>query len=355
MGEVPNLYSSEEKAELMDMVQRAVEATSASTAAGSAAKPIPDLSPLALYSLFVKRCRANLHVVIAFSPIGDAFRNRLRQFPALINCCTIDWFQSWPEDALERVGRKSLAQIEMPDQTREDTVNIFKYFHTSISALSDKFLTNLGRRTYVTPTSYLELIGSFQRLITKKQDEILRAKMRYVNGLDKLEFASTQVADMQKKLEQLQPQLVEASKENEILLNVIATESVSVEEQRVKVKAEEELVNHKADASKALSEECRADLAEAQPALEAALAALDTLKPSDITIVKSMQNPPPGVKLVMEGVCVMRDIKPDKVNDPSGSGKKINDYWGPSKKLLGEMNFLVSLKEYDKDNIPPLT
>lgn len=28
------------------------------------------------------------------------------------------------------------------------------------------------------------------------------------------------------------------------------------------------------------------------------------------------------------------------------------DYWGPSKKLLGDLNFLRDLKEYDKDNIP---
>lgn len=84
-GEVPNLYSSEEKAELMDIIQ-------SSLAASGGHKSI-DLSPLALYALFVDRCREKLHVVMAFSPIGEAFRNRLRQFPALINCCTIDWFQ----------------------------------------------------------------------------------------------------------------------------------------------------------------------------------------------------------------------------------------------------------------------
>ena len=82
------------------------------------------------------------------------------------------------------------------------------------------------------------------------------------------------------------------------------------------------------------------------------MAALNTLKPADITIVKTMKNPPAGVKLVMSAVCVMRDIKPDRVNDPSGSGKKIEDYWGPSKRLLGDMKFLENLKEYDKDNIP---
>ena len=52
-----------------------------------------DFSPLALFNLFVNRCKENLHVILAMSPIGDAFRNRLRKFPSLINCCTIDWFQ----------------------------------------------------------------------------------------------------------------------------------------------------------------------------------------------------------------------------------------------------------------------
>lgn len=65
-----------------------------------------------------------------------------------------------------------------------------------------------------------------------------------------------------------------------------------------------------------------------------------------------MKSPPAGVKLVMAAVCVMRDIKPEKINDPSGSGQKILDYWGPSKKLLGDMNFLNTLREYDRDNIP---
>lgn len=65
-----------------------------------------------------------------------------------------------------------------------------------------------------------------------------------------------------------------------------------------------------------------------------------------------MKNPPAGVKLVMAAVCVMKDVKPDKINDPSGTGGKILDYWGPSKKILGDMNFLNQLKEYDKDNIP---
>lgn len=69
--------------------------------------------------------------------------------------------------------------------------------------------------------------------------------------------------------------------------------------------------------------------------------------------MKTMKSPPGGVKLVMEAVCVLKGIKPDRIPDPSGSGKKIEDYWGPSKKMLGDMKFLESLTTFDKDNISP--
>lgn len=38
--------------------------------------------------------------------------------------------------------------------------------------------------------------------------------------------------------------------------------------------------------------------------------------------------------------------------DPSGTGGKISDYWPPSKKMLGDMKFLQSLKDFDRDNVP---
>lgn len=64
-----------------------------------------------------------------------------------------------------------------------------------------------------------------------------------------------------------------------------------------------------------------------------------------------MKSPPNAVKLVMAAICVMIDMKPDRINDPTGSGMMMNDYWGPSKRLLSDMTFLEKLKNYDKDNI----
>ena len=40
---------------------------------------------------------------------GEAFRNRVRNFPALVNCTSIDWFSEWPKDVLESVAKRFLS------------------------------------------------------------------------------------------------------------------------------------------------------------------------------------------------------------------------------------------------------
>ncbi|XP_044073688.1 dynein axonemal heavy chain 7 isoform X2 [Siniperca chuatsi] len=343
-GEVPNLFAVDEKQEICEQMRVLDRQRDRDKQT--------DGGPLSLFNMFVERCRTQLHVVLAMSPIGDAFRNRLRRFPALINCCTINWFQTWPEDALQAVACRFLEDIEMTDESREGCINMCKSFHTSTIELSVRFLAELQRHNYVTPTSYLELISTFKALLKTKRAEVMTLKCRYEVGLEKLESAADQVATMQVELEALQPQLRVASKKVDEMMVVIEHESVEVAETEKVVKVDEAVANEQAMAAKAIKDECDTDLAVAMPILESALAALNTLTTQDITVVKSMKSPPPAVKLVMEAICILKGIKPDRVPDPSGSGKKVEDFWGPAKKLLGDMRFLQSLHEYDKDNIP---
>ena len=86
------------------------------------------------------------------------------------------------------------------------------------------------------------------------------------------------------------------------------------------------------------------------PILNSAIAALDTLKPADINYVKGLKNPPAAIKLVMEAVCVVLEVKPNRSKD--GDNREIVDYWKQSLGLLNDKNFLETLKNYDKDNIP---
>ncbi len=94
---------------------------------------------------------------------------------------------------------------------------------------------------------------------------------------------------MQQELRELQPQLVETSKETEQLMVKIEKDTVEAEAKKEVVAADEAVANKAAAKAKGIKDECESDLAEALPALEAAIAALNTLTPKDITLVKSMK------------------------------------------------------------------
>jgi dynein heavy chain len=130
----------------------------------------------------------------------------------------------------------------------------------------------------------------------------------------------------------------------------IERDTAEAEKKKEVVGADEAAANEAAAASQAIRDDCESDLAEAVPALESALLALDTLKPADITVVKSMKNPPAAIKLVLEAVCVLKGLKADR--RPDAMGRMVDDYWGASQKMLGDMKFLESLRSFDKDNIP---
>lgn len=113
------------------------------------------------------------------------------------------------------------------------------------------------------------------------------------------------------------------------------------------------MANDKAAAAQRMKDECEMDLANAVPALESAISALNTLKQPDITFIKSMKNPPAGIKLVMAAVCVMMGIKPRRKVQNSALGKYTYDYWPAAQKMLSDLKFLDKLKAYDRDNIQP--
>eukprot|EP00965_Chrysotila_dentata_P051494 1708043-Pleurochrysis_carterae.AAC.3 len=106
-GEVPNLFASDEVSQICEGLQGKAKEVG-----------LQETTPAAMWRLFVQMCRSNLHVVLCMSPIGDAFRTRLRKFPSLVNCCTIDWFTEWPRDALLTVARSFMADVTLEDQVR---------------------------------------------------------------------------------------------------------------------------------------------------------------------------------------------------------------------------------------------
>ena len=81
--------------------------------------------------------RRNLHVVLCFSPVGDKFRIRARQFPALVNCTAFDWFHGWPHEALVSVAQRFLVDIpDIDEPVRELIAYHIAFVHTEVTAAS---------------------------------------------------------------------------------------------------------------------------------------------------------------------------------------------------------------------------
>ena len=67
-----------------------------------------------------------------------------------------------------------------------EQVEMCQHIQASVSRASERFIAELSRHNYVTPTSYLELLGIFQKLISMKKSELNNSRKRTKTGLDKV-------------------------------------------------------------------------------------------------------------------------------------------------------------------------
>ncbi|KAL1763685.1 dynein heavy chain 1, axonemal, partial [Sigmodon hispidus] len=301
-GDIPNLYSADEQDQIVNTMRPYIQEQGLQPTKAN------------LMAAYTGRVRNNIHMVLCMSPIGEVFRAHLRQSPSLVNCCTIDWFNEWPAEALQSVATMFLNEIpelEASHEVIQGLIQVCVYIHQSVAKKCIDYLAELARHNYVTPKSYLELLNIFSILIGQKKMELKTAKNHMKSGLDKVDTA---IAEETRKL----------------------------------VQAEEIKANEKASKAQAIADAAQKDLDEALPALDAALASLRNLNKNDVTEVCAMQRPPPGVKLVIEAVCIMKGIKPKKVPGEK-PGSKVDDYWEPGKGLLQDRGcFLESLFKFDK-------
>ena len=339
-GEVPNLFAPDETEGIIGELKPQCKELGITSATG-------------IFGWFVERVKRNLHIVLCMSPVGEGLRTRLRQFPSLINCCTIDWFHGWPPDALDAVAGNFLGQMAMPGMD-DDLINrltrVCVHIQQTVIDATARYKAEMRRITYVTPPLYLRLLGTFKSVMGAKRAEVSAFKRRYDVGLEKLLNTAEQVQTMQIELEALKPQLIVKSAEADEMMIVIQRDQAQADKTKAIVQKEEAECKVQADEAGELKASCEADLAEAMPALNNALKALKGLSKNDIIELKAMKSPPNGVKLTMETVCILKGIKPSKVPAPDGKGK-VDDYWEPSKKMMGDQGFLNSLFDFDKDNI----
>ncbi|CAG9460199.1 unnamed protein product [Pedinophyceae sp. YPF-701] len=461
-GEVPNVFSTEERSTVLERMRESLQeaaARAAGTAVGTSGftelVEMETYSTSELWSKFVSRVKRYLHVVLSLNTIEASFRERLRQFPSLVNCSNIDWYGDWPVEALRSVAKHRLetrlpaefrtakvpvrelierlnslyiargspkraatptakvppstppegaakdaagdagaepaaeAELEASSDAEGDevaeapapaeldadaggvgeeegrvspprtkkvdvsaaVVEVVTQMHTYMHEKASALRYETGRWTYVMPRHFINLLDAFGALLLKRKEELSTQRQRYTSGLQHLEDAKGAVISMHGELSKLKPKLERATQEVAAIMEKLEEDRKKVEENHAMVDKEVDRANDMARAAEDIRAECEERLAEAMPAMEAAIAALNTIKPADMRVVQTFKNPPMPIKLVLEAVLVLLDVPPIVVPDPTEYGKKIVDYWTPSLRMLQDVHLIDKLKNYDKDNI----
>ena len=184
-GDVTGIYQDKDMDEIMQACK------------GECLKRNIQPNKMNIFSQYLLRVKQNIHLVIAMSPLSTMFQVRLRMFPSLVNCCTLDWFTEWPEEALYGVGIGQLSEfaesVGIDQELLPKLVDCFKYMHKSVEKISIQYKNELRRINFVTPTSYLELLTMFKQVMSEKRTALKNSIIRLKTGLDRLIQANIEV------------------------------------------------------------------------------------------------------------------------------------------------------------------
>ncbi|OMJ79537.1 hypothetical protein SteCoe_20429 [Stentor coeruleus] len=338
-GQAPNLFSSDE-------VQGVLEALRMN-------KLYSTLSDQQRLEIFISNVKKNLHIVLCMFPQGELMRTRLRQFPSLVNCCTIDWFTEWPEQALAKVAEYFIREesfIESEEKIQA-AIKICVNFHLTVRDLSLNYLQEYKRYNYVTPTHYLLLLKNLKGLYQFKEATTVKLTKKYSTGVHQLDQTQITVHQLKEDLTALKPILEQKTILAEETLKKIQEENIEADKTRNLVASEQAACEIQAALANRIKKECEDALAKILPELEAAIKALDTIKKEDIDLVKTMHNPPEAVRLTLEAVAIMNKQKPVRQKDPDNPGVTKIDYYESGKKLLYINKFIEKLKKFDRNSL----
>lgn len=161
-------------------------------------------------------------------------------------------------------------------------------------------------------------------------------------GLKKLIEAAEAVSVLEKELAVKEKELAIASKKADEVLKEVTTKAqaaAKVKEQVQKVKDKAQAIVDAIAKDKNIAE---AKLEKARPALEAAEAALNTIKPADIATVRKLGKPPHLIMRIMDAVLLLFQHRLDTVvQDPERACCKPS--WSESLKVSNYIVLTVAL------------
>eukprot|EP00831_Metopus_contortus_P058317 TRINITY_DN5048_c0_g1_i1.p1 TRINITY_DN5048_c0_g1~~TRINITY_DN5048_c0_g1_i1.p1 ORF type:complete len:850 (+),score=167.87 TRINITY_DN5048_c0_g1_i1:122-2671(+) len=306
--------------------------------------------------------RKNIHIILAMSPVGEAFRTRLRQFPSLVNCCTIDWFTEWPNEALTGVARGAMSESDLNlGSALESVVDMFKLIHRSVEEKATAYYDQLRRKVYLTPTSYLGVLNLYKYVLNEQRNILNNEITRKDNGVKKLEEANKAVQKLQEELIEKQPQLEKTQEQLVEKTKVLALEYEQAEETRKTMAVQEAEAKEMEENATKLSNEAEAEVKKIEPELRRATSQLKELKDSDFVELRTTKIMSDTMKSVFEAMLYLwgqgfsKPKDPDQAKtDPRGILAAIKivfqDPKGLKAQLVDAKGFLKNISEEEIEN-----
>ncbi|KAJ1633354.1 dynein heavy chain and region D6 of dynein motor-domain-containing protein [Pavlovales sp. CCMP2436] len=344
-GEVPNLFARDEYDAIIGEVGVPYSAIFKNS------EPTKE----DLWAFFIDRVRANLHLVLCFSPVGVKFRDRAMAFPGLINNCTIDWFLPWPEAALGEVAARMVLankDLRCDEPTKHKLISQMAATHKQVADSTTEYFEQFRRNAYVTPKSYLSFMEAYADVYLKKVQHIEVLASSINTGLSKLVEAGEDVAKMKIELKEKEKGLVIAQEKSAVLLQEITTSTARAEKKKAEVQGVKDQLAGDADVIGSQKEAVERDLEAAQPALDAAQNALSSINSKDIGLLKQLKNPPEIIKRIFDCVVILFS----NACNPAGLCKpkemlQLDDSWSSALDMMGKPTFLNNIFNFDKDAI----
>jgi len=331
-GWIPDLFPKEDIDNILSSISAAAKA-----------EGIADTRE-ARIEFFASRIRVNLHLALAFSPVGDTFRIRARRFPGLVNCTGIDRFHPWPKEALISVAARFIQDIDTSgvDDIRNSLAIHMASEHLSVADMSVRYYQTQRRYNYVTPKSYLELISFYKYLLNTKRSDLQHLIDRLDIGLSTLRKTAEDVSELQKDLKITMEKVEEKKVATDALIEEMKVQQADAKTQQDCAQVEAEKANEESEKAKVIEAEAEKELSQAKPAMEAAAAAVDCLSKAMLTELKSLPKPPSGVDKVTNACLILieKEYKPKKQT------------WDRAKKMMQNVDaFKKKLAEFRGEDI----
>ena len=210
-------------------------------------------------------------------------------------------------DALISVSRGFIEKFELASTKKEKECLIehMGICHSLVVEVCEEYFTKMRRQVFQTPKSYLSFIGVYKGLYRKNLDDLQEREDRLRLGLEKLIGGAEDVAAMEVVLADEQVKLQIATDETNQMLEGLQASSAQAQAEGDAVAIIK--TSCEADAERIGKEKaaCEKDLAQAQPFVDMANNAIDSIKPGDINDMKANKKPVDILKLIFDGLLIL--------------------------------------------------